>query len=167
VVKTYEAGCSFTGRIPAGLFLFDEYMALCRRIAESGKLVFRSFFRPFNGTQVIPVLEGEAAHYKDKKISGPLRETDICRIGDELLARTAGFVEGERLRFQVRISKGFRHQIRSGLSSLACPIDGDVAYGGMQPAGADSEFAGISLVCRGLEFQLNGKPYKLGTADEI
>lgn len=174
IVKTYEARCCFANRIPDGLFLKDEYARLSKRLANEGHLVFKSYFRSYEGNRVRPVLESEVSHYKNKRILPLLRTTRIdlpngIMAPGESMAGCAAF---SPVRFDVRITKGFRHQIRSVLSSLAFPIVGDVEYGGIdgKAAGAFSQEAGaggIGLVCAGLEFRFENKSYKLELPDEI
>ena len=162
IVKTYSATCSFSGKTLGGLRLPEEYGKASRKLAQTGKLDFKSFFRSYAGKSVRPVLESELCHCKGKDIVLRQYETEIVSQG-------GGFdrVEGERLDFDVRIVRGFRHQIRSVLSSLSYPIAGDSQYGGKALDGCALADGAIGLVCRRLDFCIDGVRYGMELTDEI
>jgi 23S rRNA pseudouridine1911/1915/1917 synthase len=82
-----------------------------------------SAFRPYGpGRKAVrPVLIGDA---KSKRPDKPY----LTEILESKLISVAGF--GNCLSLKLRISKGFRHQIRSHLAWLGMPILNDALYGG-------------------------------------
>ena len=162
IVKTYSAECFFSGKAVDGLYFPEDYDKASRSLARSGRLDFRSFFRSYEGKFVRPVLESELIGCKGKNVVPRLYETEItCQTGR--CERTIG----ERLRFDVRIVRGFRHQIRSVLSSLSYPIAGDLQYGGKASDDCALIDGEIGLVCRGLDFSIDGVGYCMELTDEI
>ncbi|MDR0554045.1 MAG: RNA pseudouridine synthase [Treponema sp.] len=72
---------------------------------------------------------------------------------------TAAVREGNRLRFSLRLRRGFRHQIRCHLAWIGFPLLNDALYGGaLSPTGA------IGLAARGLSFRdpFTGDPRRYG-----
>jgi 23S rRNA pseudouridine1911/1915/1917 synthase len=99
------------------------------KLQPGNAMEITSAFRPYGkGRKAVrPVLFGE-----DKK--NMTEKSYITEILESKLTSTfgsmvAGF--GNCLSFRLRISKGFRHQIRSHLAWLGTPIFNDALYGGV------------------------------------
>jgi 23S rRNA pseudouridine1911/1915/1917 synthase len=111
----------------AGQF-YKEYTANCRilgegtrpsgstRLSEPVPQVIESGFRPYGpGRKTVrPVPGGE-----------PCYQTHILAIHEDTEAR----------RFRLRLTRGFRHQIRAHLALIGYPITNDNLYGGMEDGG--------------------------------
>ena len=153
IVKTYEAVC-FHKRDLSANRADGAYEMLSERLRREGELAFRSRFRSFGGNLVRPVLPCEEARFGSKRVTKRQYET-LIRMERP---------EGDwGARFEIRIVKGFRHQIRSVLASLGYPIDGDEAYGGR----AHADKSAIALRCAGLDFKFGDETFNLRLEDEI
>ena len=145
IEKTYYATCHSSFESLKGIYDKDCYENLKEELDNNKKLTFTSYFRNYeaNSQFVRPVFEKDIVHFKDKKLSTRAYTTEIKKKSSTL--------------FECKIKKGYRHQIRSTLSSLFYPIDGDINYGSTTPTNDGN----ISLVCSKLDFELNGKKYKI------
>jgi len=117
--------------------IFKEYSALCSNtgIVLSGFPKEKPEFQPGNANQVTstfrpygpgrkavrPVLPDQAKSKKTQALY-------VTEILENKLTSVEGF--GNCLSLTLRISKGFRHQIRSHLAWLGMPILNDALYGG-------------------------------------
>ena len=141
--RTAEAFGAFSGQQYSGNII-KEYEAVCHtdctRILpgfpsrpeafDKTSAVIESAFRPFGeGRKAVrPVLPGDANHKKDV-----LYRTEIVSCTES----------GDRAFFDLRMSKGFRHQIRCHLSWIGRPILNDGLYGLEAERAALSESSGF------------------------
>ena len=116
IVKGY---CALAGENRIALPGFPEE----RPVLKPGNSEIISAFRPYGpGRKAVrPVLPGDA--YSKKPQAQYLTE-----ILESELSSAAG--PGNCLSLKLKISKGFRHQIRSHLAWLGMPILNDALYGG-------------------------------------
>lgn len=116
-----------------------EYSAVCLDKTDSPRIIM-SYFRPFGPgrKQVRPETEAKKYHEiaKDK---GGFYRTEIISVAP----CEQGFI------FTVRIKRGFRHQIRSHLSWIGCPILNDPVY---NPAAPTREEIYLALRAHALFF---------------
>lgn len=95
-----------------------------------------TYFRPYKEgrIKVKPVQEKEFKKYKNKDVTERKYISTVINTDDDNVT--------------VQITRGFRHQIRSHLSFLGCPIIGDTLYGynGLE----DKKPERIELVCQGI-----------------
>ena len=127
--RTAEAFRAFTNQQNSG-DIIKEYEAVCRSdytqilpgfppgsaaFNKTGAVI-ESAFRPFGeGRKAVrPVLPGDANHKRDV-----LYHTEIVSCTES----------GDRAFFDLRMSKGFRHQIRCHLAWIGWPILNDDLYG--------------------------------------
>lgn len=145
LTKTYIATSHATFTPLQGIYDKDGYENLKQKLDEEKKLTFTSYFRGFeaNSAFVRPVLAEHIAHFKDKKVNDTLYTTEIKKLANS--------------KFECKIQRGFRHQIRATLASLFYPIDGDINYGSKVILEDNS----IALVCQKLEGEYCGIKYKL------
>ena len=117
--------------------IFKEYSALAREsgIALPGFPKEKPELQPGNATQITSAFR---PYGKGRKAVRPVLISDannkkpqmlyITEVPESKLASIADF--GNCLSLKLRISKGFRHQIRSHLAWLGMPILNDALYGG-------------------------------------
>ena len=115
-----------------------EYRALCEKtnlaghgfppspVISSFPVVIESYFRPFGpGRKEVRPLVGEKTHKEIVKDNGGFYRTEIIRMDEKACdARNAPLVH-----FLLKITRGFRHQIRCHLAWIGCPIVNDDIYG--------------------------------------
>lgn len=134
-IKEYAAICGRAERPPAGFPARARFEGLYP--AASGESYrIRSGFRPYGegrkAVRPVPVQDGAAQDVPAQDgaaNAGRVYETEM--FGVEV------YEGGEGLRrVSLRLSRGFRHQIRCHLAWLGLPILGDTLYGGQPQAGS-------------------------------
>jgi 23S rRNA pseudouridine1911/1915/1917 synthase len=92
-----------------------------------------SFFRPYGpGRKAVRPLEPEAPGKGAGKGGGGKRRETASDRGRPYRTQVREFAKaGELFRFTLRISRGFRHQIRCHLAWLGYPLLNDGLYGGL------------------------------------
>ena len=130
-----------------GLFV-KEYSALChknpsletRLNAALASGAIESYFRPFGpGRKQVRPIMAETGKEIAKDKNGYYR-TEIACVSET----GAGY-----LSFSLRLRRGFRHQIRSHLAWIGCPVINDPLYGAVDNASDDGFLA---LRANGLAF---------------
>ena len=155
--KNQKSLDSLAGQQAGGIFV-KEYTAVCLKDAETGKsgtterlpgfppapfsftqteslsgLAIESFFRPFGPgrKQVRPVARAV-------KPQSPLSKNRVagdqgwCYRTEILAAQNIG--ESGLCKFELRLKRGFRHQIRCHLAWVGCPILNDPVYSNTRPS---------------------------------
>lgn len=93
-----------------------------------------TFFRPYGEgrIKVMPVCLSDIKKYRNKDLTKHSYVSKITSLDDDIAT--------------VEITRGFRHQIRSHLAFLGCPICGDTLYG--YRGNSDVRPLAIELVCK-------------------
>jgi 23S rRNA pseudouridine1911/1915/1917 synthase len=117
IIKEYSA---FTGENGIALPGFPKEKP---ELQPGNAIEIKSAFRPFGkGRKAVrPVLIGDVKKNMTERFY-------ITEVLESKIIHAAGL--GYCLSFRLRISKGFRHQIRSHLAWLGTPILNDALYGG-------------------------------------
>jgi 23S rRNA pseudouridine1911/1915/1917 synthase len=147
-----------------------EYRALCRRDTvslpgfpprqevDSIPPVIESYFRAFGPgrKEVRPVCETNRASRAIASDRGAYYRTEVCRM-EKNTPPAAGDQHGAVYSFDLKIRRGFRHQIRCHLAWIGYPIINDPLYGQWE----DTAGQGCLALCSyGLSFTCPDSVYK-------
>jgi len=144
-VKNYSAICRRT--IPGKTSAFPPSPALpgfCS--SRQGSFAIESYFRPFGpgSKQVRPVVG--TSRKKIAKDQGGCYRTEVLSVSEQ--SPCQGDLQG-LFRFNLRLIRGFRHQVRCHLAWIGYPILNDPLYG---TPGEEAPDAFLSLNANGLSF---------------
>ena len=144
-VKGYSAVCQKT--LAGGIAAFPPPPALpgfCP--SRQGGFSIESYFRPFGpgSRQVRPVVG--TSRKKVAKDQGGCYRTEVLSVSEE---KPCGGALRGRFSFGLRLSRGFRHQVRCHLAWIGYPILNDPLYG---PPGGGAPGACLSLSADWLSF---------------
>ena len=153
IKKTYNAISSQVSNIQEGFYNIKKLEKLKKILDKKNELEFTSYFRSFgqNSKYARPVFEEDLNHFKGKKITKSEYSSKIT------IDKISSFMNNKTYYFTIEIQKGARHQIRSTLSSLSCPIIGDTEYNSPFVVNDNS----IKLICRKLVFFFRKKFYNI------
>jgi 23S rRNA pseudouridine1911/1915/1917 synthase len=155
-VKEYNALCQKAADLPrrsglsasAGFPPPPQIAALSAAVADLSPpqnipFTIESFFRPFGqGRKEVRPVTLENKHWEIAKDRGETYKTHVVSFAA---------LDASRFSFTLRITRGFRHQIRCHLAWLGFPILNDPIYGetpGQEQALCDP----MALCCQGLLF---------------
>jgi 23S rRNA pseudouridine1911/1915/1917 synthase len=166
-VKEYAALASKAVKslpsMPAPPFPAERLLTAAGGLPPAPLISIESAFRPYGpGRKAVRPVPLSFSGEKPQKRA--LKEIVLDRgrpYRTEILeAKTEG--EGKPLVFCVRIRRGFRHQIRSHLAWLGCPLINDALYGGA----SRPEYPGLALLAGAIAFpdplSSAAREYRLG-----
>ena len=131
-------------------YFIKEYSALCQKGDSPPKpegFVIESYFRPFGPgrKEVRPVMDTVGKNKELAKDKGAFYRTEIISVSK---------TEQGYLSFALRLRRGFRHQIRSHLAWIGCPVLNDLLYGSAAAGRSNNDF--LTLRANGLVFNNPG-----------
>ena len=122
----------------------------CPMKLTGAPMIIESYFRSFGPgrKEVRPVIDSDHCHRKISADKGAFYKTEICSV-KELESTKESDIYHKKYLFDLRIKRGFRHQIRCHLAWIGYPIINDPVYSHIQA----KEAGFLALFSKGLLFR--------------